>query len=70
MNLLEEALELAVPAEHWEVELRDGNQINVLCHGYSVEDNQVVFSLLFKGSPNFEVNTLTIPISLMPIGFS
>ncbi|WP_375431494.1 hypothetical protein [uncultured Friedmanniella sp.] len=70
MNHVEEASELAMPAEHWEIPLRDGDHISVFTHAYSVEGAEVVFSLLFKGSPNFEVDTLRIPLSLLPDGFS
>lgn len=70
MTRLEEALELAMPAEQWEIELRDGKHLSVLCHAYSVEGEEVVFSLLFRGAPNFEVDTLTIPLTLLPEGFS
>lgn len=56
--------------ELWTVDLRDGSQITVLTHGYSVEGNEVVFSLLFKGKPPFELDTLRIPLALMPENYS
>jgi hypothetical protein len=35
----------------WIIQLRDGSEIEVLAHGYRVEDDECVFSLLFEGSP-------------------
>jgi hypothetical protein len=67
---LEEALELAMPAERWEIQLRDGKQLAVLTHAYSVAGDEVVFSLLFKGSPHYEVEVLRMPLSLFPDDFS
>jgi hypothetical protein len=67
---LEEALELAMPAERWEIQLRDGKQLAVLTHAYSVAGDEVVFSLLFKGSPHQEVEVLRMPRSLFPNDFS
>lgn len=62
--------QLAAPPEHWDIALRDGSQIKVIAHAYCVEGDQVVFSLLCKGAPNFEVESLRIPLALMPEGFS
>lgn len=63
-------LELARPAERWQIQLRDGKQLAVLTHAYSVEGEEVVFSLLFKGSPHQEVEVLRMPRSLFPDDFS
>lgn len=62
--------ELAVPPEYWDIDLRDGRQIKILAHAYCIEADQVVFSLLCKGTPNFEIESLRIPLALMPEGFS
>lgn len=70
MSDLESARELAVSADLWEIRLRGGKSITVLANAYSVEGEEVVFSLLFKGSPNFEVDSLRIPIELFPEDFS
>lgn len=70
MTGLNEALELAMPAEQWKIELRNGHHLKVFCHAYSVEGDNVVFSLLFRGAPNYEVDALTIPLALLPEGFS
>lgn len=70
MSRLEDARELAAPPELWQIELRDGRQITVIAHAYSVEGDEVVFSLLFKGDPNFEVDSLRVPLFLLPDGFS
>jgi len=56
--------------EHWDVEFASGETMTVLAHGYRVDRDDVVFSLLFEGQPNFEVESLRIPLSLMPPGFS
>lgn len=60
---------LALEADAWIVQLRDGSEIEVLAHGYSIEDDHCVFSLLFEGNPNFEVTSLRMPMSLLPDGF-
>lgn len=63
------ATELAIDPELWTIDLRDGSKITVITHGYHVEGDEVVFSLLFRGTPNFEVDSLRIPLALMPEGF-
>jgi len=70
VRIVRGALEIAMDPELWTLDLRDGSQITVLTHGYSVEGDEVVFSLLFKGKPPFEVDTLRIPLALMPEGYS
>lgn len=69
MKLIRNALELALEPELWEVQLRDGSTVEVLAHGYSIEGANCVFSLLFVGTPNFEVTSLKIPLSLLPPEF-
>jgi hypothetical protein len=54
-----------MPPERWLVDLATGDVLEVLTHGYSIEDGRYVFSLLFRGSPNFEVTVLSIPASLV-----
>ena len=70
VRVIHTALELAMEPELWTVDLRDGSQITVLTHGYSVEGSEVVFSLLFKGKPHFQLDTLRIPLALMPDDYS
>jgi len=70
VNHLDDALELAMPAEQWEIALRDGGHLTVVAHAYSVEGTEVVFSLLFKGTPHYEVDVLSIPLSLLPDDFA
>ncbi|MEV7662796.1 hypothetical protein [Paenarthrobacter sp. NPDC089316] len=70
VRVVHNALELAMEPELWTVDLRDGSQITVLTHGYSVEGNEGVFSLLFKGEPPFELDTLRIPLALMHENYS
>ncbi|MFV0460670.1 MAG: hypothetical protein ACK5MT_18080 [Actinomycetales bacterium] len=62
--------ELTLPPNYWPVELRDGRQIVVIAHAYSVEGDEVVFSLLCQGTPDFEIESLRIPLELLPEGFS
>ena len=70
VRLVRNATQLANEPELWAIELRDGHQITVIAHGYSIEGDDVVFSLLFRGTPHFEVESLRIPLMLMPDGFS
>jgi hypothetical protein len=39
--------------------------LDVLTHGYHIEDDRYVFSLLFQAEPNFEVTVLSIPGHLL-----
>ncbi|MGH9077068.1 MAG: hypothetical protein ACRDY0_06390 [Acidimicrobiales bacterium] len=61
MTVYDNALELAIAPERWFVELVTGEILEVLTHGYSIRDGRYVFSLLFRGSPNFQVVSLSIP---------
>ncbi len=70
VRLVRGATELASDPELWTIDLRDGNQVTVIAHGYSVEGGEAVFSLLFRGTPHFAVESLRIPLELMPEGFS
>jgi hypothetical protein len=65
MHELELAVNLAMPPERWLIDLTNGEVLEVLTHGYSIEGGRYVFSLLFRGSPNFEVTVLSIPASLV-----
>jgi hypothetical protein len=70
VRLVRGARELAGDPQLWTIDLRDGQQLTVIAHAYSVEGEEVVFSLLFRGTPNFEVDALRLPLSLLPVGFS
>lgn len=70
MRVVENATELALEPEVWDVTLRDGSSIQVLAHGYSVMEGECHFKLLFRGVPNFEVSSLRIPLILLPENFS
>jgi hypothetical protein len=70
VRLVQGATELALEPELWTIDLRDGSQIVVIAHNYRVDGEEVVFSLLFRGTPNFLVDALRAPLSLMPEGFS
>lgn len=65
MGTLEDATELAAPPERWYVDLTTGDSLEILTHGYSIEGDRYVFSLLFRGEPNYEVTVLSIPGSLV-----
>lgn len=65
MHVYDDARELACAPERWFVDLVTGDSIEVLTHGYSIEDGKYVFSLLFRGDPNFTVTVLTLPASLV-----
>lgn len=65
MQVYDEARTLAIAPERWFVELTTGATLEVLTHGYHIEDGRYVFSLLFKGEPNFEVTVLSIPADLV-----
>lgn len=69
MKIVHGGRELAMEPELWVVRLRDGSLIEVLAHGYSVEGDDCVFSLLFKGEPNFETTSLRLPLALLPPDF-
>lgn len=66
----EEKFELAFPPEFWDLELRDGDELVVMTHGYHVDGDEVVFSLQCVGTPDFEVESLRIPLALFPEGFA
>lgn len=70
VRLVNGASELALDPELWTIDLRNGSQFTVIAHGYSVDGDDVVFSLLFKGTPNFQVDSLRIPVEMLPEGFS
>lgn len=70
MNEEQKTYQLAAPPEYWDISLRDGSQIIVLAHAYSVDGDKVLFSLLCRGTPNFEIESLRIPLALMPEDFS
>jgi hypothetical protein len=65
MTAYEEARELACPPERWFVDLVTGETLEVLTHGYSIQGDRYVFSLLFYGTPNFEVTVLSLPVSMV-----
>lgn len=70
VRVVHNALELAMEPELWTVDLRDGSQLTVLAHSRSVQGHEVVFSLLFSGKPNLLVESLRIPLALMPEDYS
>ena len=65
MEVFDTAVELAAPPERWYVDLTSGESLELLTHGYSTEDGRLVFSLLFKGHPNFFVTVLSLPEHLV-----
>lgn len=65
MEVYPEAVELAFPPERWIVDLRGGESLEILTHGYSVEDGYYHFSLFFAGKPVFGLTVLKIPEHLV-----
>jgi hypothetical protein len=65
MKIYEDALELAIAPERWFVDLVTGESLEVLTHGYSIEKGRYRFSLLFSGTPNFEVTVLSLPVEMV-----
>jgi hypothetical protein len=63
LRIFPQAETLDGPPQQWDIPLKDGETLTVLAHGYHIENNLVIFSLLFKGTPSFEIDTLRIPIS-------
>lgn len=70
VRVVHDALELAMEPELWIVDLRDGSQLTVMAHSRTVDGDEVVFSLLFNGRPNVLVESLRIPLALMPENYS
>ena len=58
-------MQLASEPGRWKVVLTTGEAVHLLAHGYSVEDNEYVFSLLIEGQPPFEVDAVRIPRSVV-----
>ena len=65
MTDYERARELACPPERWFIDLVTGETLEVLTHGYSIEGDRYVFSLLFRGTPNFNVTVLSLPAAMV-----
>jgi len=63
MTVYENAIELAIAPGRWFVELVTGETLEVLTHGYSIHEERYVFSLRFRGSPNFQVTSFSLPVS-------
>ncbi|HEX5945962.1 MAG TPA: hypothetical protein VFY82_06770 [Acidimicrobiales bacterium] len=59
------ALRLAAEPGRWQVTLVGGDTIQLLAHGYSIEADEYVFSLLVDGTPPFEVDAARLPRSLV-----
>lgn len=65
MTEYEDALELTCPPQRWFVDLVTGETLEVATHGYSIENDRYIFSLLFCGTPNFEVTVLSLPAAMV-----
>jgi hypothetical protein len=65
MLVYEDAVELDGAPQRWYVTLTTGDTLEVLTHGYSIEGDRHVFSLLFKGRPGFFVTVLSLPSALV-----
>lgn len=58
-------MRLASEPGQWQVTLSSGELIQLLAHGFSIEEDQYVFSLLIEGTPAFEVDVMRIPVSIV-----
>lgn len=54
-------MHLASEPGRWEIALAGGEQVHVLAHGYSIEGDEYVFSLLMEGEPPVEVDVVRVP---------
>ncbi len=61
----EPGLLLASEPGRWQVTLVGGQTIQLLAHGYSIEGDEYVFSLLMDGTPPLEVHAARLPRSLV-----
>lgn len=62
---LDPGLRLASEPGRWQVRLAGGETIQLLAHGYSIEGDEYVFSLLMDGTPPFDVDAARLPRSLV-----
>lgn len=51
-------MRLASEPGRWQVGLTMGGSIHLLAHGYSIDGDDYVFSLLIDGMPPFEVDVV------------
>ena len=58
-------MRLASEPGEWRVTLTSGETIQLLAHGYSMEEDEYVFSLLMDGKPPFEVQAARLPRSIV-----
>lgn len=60
---------LAMPAEVWEVELRDGTILRVLANSVALQGADVVYTCS-AGTPPFLLETLPMPSALLAPGYN
>ncbi len=65
LNRFPPRMQLAAEPAIWKVTLNSGETLSVLTHGYAVEGDEYVFTLLMEGEPCFEVEVLRIPSHLV-----
>lgn len=58
-------MRLASEPGRWEVALRMGGTVHLLAHGYSIDGDDYVFSLLIDGAPPYEVDVIRLPGSIV-----
>lgn len=58
-------MRLASEPGRWQVVLATGETIHLVAHGYSVDGDEYVFSLLFEGRPPIEVDAVRLPRSVV-----
>ena len=64
-KVYEDAEELVSPPQRWTVELTTGDNLVILANDRRVEGDRCIFSLLFRGEPNFFVTCLSLPAALV-----
>jgi hypothetical protein len=65
LTVSEAARCLAIEPEVWDVRLADGGVLHVLAQFWCIDGDDCVFSMLFEGKPNIDVEILRIPFLLL-----
>lgn len=58
-------MQLASEPGTWEIAIKTGEKLQLAAHGYSVEVDEYVFTLLMEGEPCFEFEVLRIPVQVV-----
>jgi hypothetical protein len=62
---IEDAKCLALEPGTWDIDLANGSVLHVLSDMWHIDGDDCVFSLLFEGTPNIDVESLRIPLRLL-----